>query len=277
VSTKGRGKWNTYLIRTQLVVISLVRKEDAKLHWEHPISAGLNQRKKPELQVNIVLALVVVVNGDDFLSLSTWNTGLGLESEGGVLGIHTIHEIFRILAIKGKALDGVDLLVCEDLANANFSISRELTACLATMLNKELQLGHLSKVLEVFGLCDTIAVLDRLQEIAEDSVRELAVAILAIVAGSLVQILRGPECAVGNINIESQTSAGSADRRLGLGIVSCWIDQDGAGKLTSHKRIEVYTPFMATMQLSIWKLVLPRLKKLRLIWVYCSDGHWRIT
>jgi hypothetical protein len=107
------------------------------------------------------------------------------------------------------------------------------------MLNEELQLGHFSKVLEVFGLCDTIAVVDRLQEIAEDSVRELAVAILAIVAGSLVQILRGPKCAVGNINIESQTSAGSADRRLGLGIVSCWIDQDGDGKLTSHKRIEV--------------------------------------
>jgi hypothetical protein len=107
---KRSRKWNTYLIRTQLVVISLVRKENAKLHWEHPISAGLNQRKKPELQVNLVLALVVVVNGDDFLSRSTWNTGLGLESEGGVLGIHTIHEIFRILAIKGKALDSVDLL-----------------------------------------------------------------------------------------------------------------------------------------------------------------------
>jgi len=54
------------------------------------------------------------------------------------------------------------------------------------MLNEELQLGHLSKVLQVFGLCDTIAVLDRLRDIAEDGVRELAVAILVIVAGSLV-------------------------------------------------------------------------------------------
>ena len=157
---------NTYLIRTQLVVVTLVGKKSAKLHREHSISGGQNQGKIPKLQVNIVLALVVVVNGDDFLSVS--NTRLGLESERSVLGIHTIHKIFRILAIEGKALDGIDLLVWEQLANIKFSNSKELTASLATMLNEELQLGHLSEVFEVLGLCDAIVVLDRLQDIAED-------------------------------------------------------------------------------------------------------------
>ena len=89
------------------------------------------------------------------------------------------------------------------------------------MLDTELELGQLAQALEVLGLGhNTLVVLDRLQEITEDGVRQLAIAIAAEVASSLMNILRCPEGAVGNINVDSQASAWLANRRYGLGVVS---------------------------------------------------------
>jgi hypothetical protein len=66
----------------------------------------------------------------------------------------------------------------------------------------------------------SLGILDRLEEVTEDCVGQLTVAVTAEVAGSLVNILRGPEGTIGNINVESQASAWLTNRGLGLDLVS---------------------------------------------------------
>jgi len=90
------------------------------------------------------------------------------------------------------------------------------------VLDTELKLGQLAEILEVLRLSDhsSLWILDRLQEITEDRVRKLTIALAAVVTSSLVNILGSPEGAVGNINVESQAGAWLTDRRLGLGWVS---------------------------------------------------------
>ena len=80
------------------------------------------------------------------------------------------------------------------------------------MLDTELQLGQLAQALEVFRLGQTLGGSNRLQEITEDGVRQLAIAFAAEVTSSLMNILRGPEGTVGNINIDSQASAWLTNR-----------------------------------------------------------------
>ena len=60
--------------------------------------------------------------------------------------------------------------------------------------------------------------------VTEDGVGQLSIAILAKVASSLVNILRGPEGTVGNINIDSQASAWLTNRGLRLDEVSDDLD-----------------------------------------------------
>jgi len=81
------------------------------------------------------------------------------------------------------------------------------------VLDTELQLGQLAQALEVLGLSqNTLVRFNWLQKIAEDGVGQLAIAFAAEVTGSLVNILRGPEGTVGNINIDSQASAWLTNR-----------------------------------------------------------------
>lgn len=86
------------------------------------------------------------------------------------------------------------------------------------MLHTELKPSHLSEQLKVLSLGPLagIHVLDRLDQITEDGVRQLAVAITAEVAGSLVNILGSPEGAIGNINVDGQASAWLTNGGLGL-------------------------------------------------------------
>jgi hypothetical protein len=91
------------------------------------------------------------------------------------------------------------------------------------MLDTELQLLQLAKVLEVLGLSNaTLVVLDGLQEITKDRVRKLAIAITAKVACSLVNILGSPERTIRNINVDRQASAWLTNRRLGLYSDQSW-------------------------------------------------------
>ena len=102
-------------------------------------------------------------------------------------------------------------------------MKNELTISLASVLDTELQLGQLAKILEILGLSDlarVLRVLDRLEEITEDSVRQLAVAITAEVASCLMNILRSPECAICNIDVDGQACAWLTNRRNRLGRVS---------------------------------------------------------
>ena len=81
------------------------------------------------------------------------------------------------------------------------------------MLDTELKLGQLAQTLEVLRLGnEALGSLDWLQDITEDGVRQLAIALTAEVTSSLMNILRSPEGAVGNINIDSQARAWLANR-----------------------------------------------------------------
>lgn len=81
------------------------------------------------------------------------------------------------------------------------------------MLDDELQLGKLGKILEVLRLDPTTPTIgDGEKEVTEDGVGQVAVALMAVVASSLVNILGSPEGTIGNINIESQASAWSTNR-----------------------------------------------------------------
>jgi len=76
------------------------------------------------------------------------------------------------------------------------------------VLNIELQLIHLAEILKVVRHCDhTLGVLDRHQELSHDLVVKVTVALLQEIAGSLMNILSGPKGTVGDIDVQSQTSA----------------------------------------------------------------------
>jgi len=85
------------------------------------------------------------------------------------------------------------------------------------MLHPELEFDHLAQALEVFGhRNDTSLILDRLHQVLEDFIRQTAVSFLAQVSGSLMEILRGPECAIGNVNVHRKASGCTANRLLWL-------------------------------------------------------------
>lgn len=77
------------------------------------------------------------------------------------------------------------------------------------MLDSEPELSHLAEILEVLGLGDysSLGILDRLEQVTEEGVGQLTVAIMAEVACSLMNILGSPECAIGNIDVECQAGA----------------------------------------------------------------------
>lgn len=90
------------------------------------------------------------------------------------------------------------------------------TIILATVLHGELQLDHLTKHLEVIrpgGIA--LGVLDGPEDVLECIPVGSTIAFLEIVAGSLMNRLGCPECAIGNINVDCQTSTGT-NRCLGL-------------------------------------------------------------
>jgi hypothetical protein len=94
-------------------------------------------------------------------------------------------------------------------------MKNRLTIGLASMLNTELELGQLAKILEVLrlgNLSRVLRVLHRLEKVTEDSVGQLAVAVTAEVTSSLMNILGSPEGAIGNIDIESQAGAWLTNR-----------------------------------------------------------------
>ena len=91
------------------------------------------------------------------------------------------------------------------------------------MFYSKLQLSQLSKILEILRLSDLagmLSVLDGLEKITEDGVRQLAVAVAAEVASSLMDVLRSPEGTICNIDIECQASAWLTNRGLRLDEVS---------------------------------------------------------
>jgi hypothetical protein len=102
-------------------------------------------------------------------------------------------------------------------------MKNELTISLASVLDTELQLGQLAKILKIFRLSDlawVLRVLDGLKKITKNSVRQLAVAITAEVASGLMNILWCPESAIGNIDVDGQASAWLTNRRNRLDGVS---------------------------------------------------------
>lgn len=95
------------------------------------------------------------------------------------------------------------------------------------MLHSKLQLSQLTKILKVLGLSDLtgmLSVLDGLEKITEDGVRQLAVAVAAEVTSSLMHVLRSPEGTICNIDIECQASAWLTNRGLRLDEVSDDLD-----------------------------------------------------
>jgi hypothetical protein len=95
------------------------------------------------------------------------------------------------------------------------------------VLHSKLQLSQLTKILKVFGLSDLtgmLSVLDGLEKITEDGVRQLAVAVAAEVTSSLMHVLRSPEGTICNIDIECQASAWLTNRGLRLDEVSDDLD-----------------------------------------------------
>jgi len=81
----------------------------------------------------------------------------------------------------------------------------------------ELQLIHLAEILEVVRHCDdTLRVLNRHQELSHNLVVKITIALLQEITGSLMNILSGPEGTVGDIDVQSQTSASATQGRIGL-------------------------------------------------------------
>lgn len=82
------------------------------------------------------------------------------------------------------------------------------------MLADEFQLGQLAKILEVLGhgVAAGSRISGRQQKVAKDLVAGIAVALLEVIARTLVNILSSPEGTVGNVNIDSQTSGWSRGR-----------------------------------------------------------------
>lgn len=87
------------------------------------------------------------------------------------------------------------------------------------MLDDELQLGKSRQVLEVLGLGPTtLSILNWEEKVTEDRVGQGTIALAAVVAGSLMNILGSPESAIGNIDVQGQTSTWSTNGSSGLAI-----------------------------------------------------------
>lgn len=93
------------MIRAQLVLILLVGNKCAQLHGEVAISLGLDQRQLPVLNVDAVLLLEEIVDGD--LS-GLRRIGLISPVELNLLGIAANA---LVLGVKNKALDSILLLL----------------------------------------------------------------------------------------------------------------------------------------------------------------------
>ena len=52
----------TYLLRRELILITLVGDDLACLHWEHTIALSLDQWQSPELQIDTILAFEVGID-----------------------------------------------------------------------------------------------------------------------------------------------------------------------------------------------------------------------
>jgi hypothetical protein len=207
---------NSCLIRRQLEVVSLVGDQVAEFHGEHASPIGDDQGKIPELEINIVSALEVVVHRNLLFSVGV----TVFQLEDGILGMTTLSA-----CLPGELLDRVDLVVYRIVRSMiKFSQSFRLTISLASMLDSELELGHLSEQLEVLSLGPlALLISGRLDEITEDGVGQLAVAITAKVTSSLVDILGGPKGTIGYIDIDCQASAWLTNRGFWLCTYQCCV------------------------------------------------------
>jgi hypothetical protein len=99
---------DSYLIRRQLEVVSLIWDQVAKFHGEHTSSIGDDQGKIPELEINVIGALEVIVHRNLLLGV-----GLSvLQLEDGVLGVGTLIVVSRS-RLPSELLDRIDLVVCK--------------------------------------------------------------------------------------------------------------------------------------------------------------------
>ena len=114
----------------------------------------------------------------------------------------------------------------------------EHTIVLATVLDSELQLAHLSKVLEVIRHGPAILVFDRTKDGAENIPISRAVTLLEIVARSLMNILGSPEGTIGDIDVDGKTSAGGTNGGFGLPMCQLGIYNAKGEALTLQRRMD---------------------------------------
>lgn len=119
------GQISTYLLRIQLVCVSLERLKTTGLHGVNAIAHRLDQRQIRELKSSLVLLHEVVVNGDWRVNLSV----LVLPLECEMLGIST--PVGHVL-LKHDPLNGIALVAL----------------VLATVVDGDLQLGQAAELLE---------------------------------------------------------------------------------------------------------------------------------
>jgi len=96
------------------------------------------------------------------------------------------------------------------------------------MLHMKSQLLHFAQVLEVLRHSESTTLhLNRKKLLSKNLVIKVAIAILAQVTSSLVNILNSPEGTVGNVNIESESGGWSSNRRL-------WVTKPDRGVNSTH-------------------------------------------
>lgn len=99
----------TYLIRGQLVLITLIRLKSADLHGKNAITGADDTRKIPVSKLDVVFSMEIVVNRgvhdiDRTIGL------LLLPIKEGILGVATNTPVLRVL-LPSELLDGVDLVI----------------------------------------------------------------------------------------------------------------------------------------------------------------------
>jgi len=98
----------SYLIRRQLIIVSLIGNQVTEFHREHTGAFSDDQGEIPELEVNVVGALEVVVDCD-----LLFGVGLPiLELEDGILSMGAL-ILVRLSSLPGELLDRIDLIVCK--------------------------------------------------------------------------------------------------------------------------------------------------------------------
>jgi hypothetical protein len=96
-----------YLIRRQLEVVSLIGNQVAEFHREHTGLVCNDQGEIPELKVDVVGALEVVVHRN-----LLFRVGLAiLQLEDGILGVGTLIVICGT-GVPSELLDRIGLVVC---------------------------------------------------------------------------------------------------------------------------------------------------------------------